>query len=214
MSEKKPLTPKQKAWIGWIILSVITTAITLTLGVSFPIPPVPSSMPNSLPSEAGDLITLGTTHFTDIEAEDIAVTDDLTVTDAASVGGALAVTGNASVGGATTLTGATTQTGDLTLAGLALFSSTEVTPTAGQYFTPTTTLYIYNSSGAISTTLGACSNTGQLLLTYGADNNNVTINDTNVKTNDGAAQVIGQYDTVTWICVGTTWIELAETAGS
>ena len=194
MSEKRPLTQKQKAWIGWIILSVITTVITLTLGVSFPIPPVPTG--------DVDAIALGTTHFTNLEAEDVAVTDDLTVTDAATVGGALSVTGAATVGGA------------FTQSGLTVLSSTEVTLTDGITITPATTLYIFDSASAVTITLAACVTDGTPLVTFGRDANAIVINDTNVRTNDGAAQTINAYDTVTWMCVDTEWVELSETAGS
>jgi len=192
MSEKKKLTAQQKAWLGWGIISIVTTIVSITLGVQFPIPPDPGSHPVSdadlittdgyisadgyirADEAAHAVISLGTTHFTDLSVEDLEVS------------------------------------GDTSLSGLAIFSSTEVTVTDGITVTPTTTLYVLDSAAAVTITLAACTADGTPLVTYGRDANTITINDTNVRTNDGSAQTLGQYDAITWICVDTEWVELSD----
>lgn len=86
-----------KKHASWLTLIVLTIAVNLTFGMRYP-----------LPRPADPVIELGTTNFTDLEAEDITATDDLVVTDDASVGGDLAVTGDASVGGDLAITGSLT----------------------------------------------------------------------------------------------------------
>lgn len=75
-----------KKHTSWFILAALTIIINLAFGMRYPLP---------RPDTAIDpVVELGTTNFTDLEAEDITATDDLTVTDDASVGGDLTVTGS------------------------------------------------------------------------------------------------------------------------
>ncbi len=86
---KKQLTAQQKAWLGWGIMSVVLTIVSVTLGVQFPAPPDPGQNPVS----ADDLITLGTTHFTDVAvAEGLALSAQDVIT--AADGAAIAPTGS------------------------------------------------------------------------------------------------------------------------
>ena len=78
------LTPQQKQWTAWGIIAVVLTLIAVFLGVSFPVPPQPGDAP---------ITELGTTHFTNVSTEDLAVTDDLTVTDDSTLTDDVAVGG-------------------------------------------------------------------------------------------------------------------------
>lgn len=99
--------------------------------------------------------------------------------------------------------------GKVEVDGALIHGSTTVTPSLDALaITPAYDLYIIGSSGAVSVTLQACSVNGQIVTLAGEDNNNVTINDSNVRTHDGSAEVIGQYDVVSFICVGTEWWQM------
>jgi len=132
---------------------------------------------------------LGTTHFSGMSITgDLAVGDDTTLTDDLAVGG------------------------NATVSGLILQSSTTITPTAGQSITPSYGLYVIGSSGAVSMTLAACSNTGQEVWFYGEDANTVTVNDSNIRSTDGNAVTFGQYDLVGFMCAKTEWNHIAKSA--
>ena len=106
-----------------------------------------------------------------------------------------------------TNTGALRAAGDVTVGGLMLPATTALTlTTAGQAVTPTTELLVLDTTGDISMTLATCSNDGQHLRLYGRDNNTVTVNDTNIRSTDGNAVTLGQYDIVGWSCQDTEWI--------
>ena len=63
----------QKRWVAYGIVAV-AVIIAALLGMRYPMPETP-----------GEVVALGTTHFTNVEAEDITATDDLTVGDRLSV---------------------------------------------------------------------------------------------------------------------------------
>ena len=63
----------QKRWVAYGIVAV-AVIIAALLGMRYPMPEPP-----------GEVVALGTTHFTNVEAEDITATDDLTVGDRLSV---------------------------------------------------------------------------------------------------------------------------------
>ncbi len=107
-----------------------------------------------------------------------------------------------------------TVTGDLTLSGALLNSSTAITLTAGQTVTPTYGLYILSATGAVSMTLAACNAPGQQVFLYGDDNQTITVNDTNIRSTDGNAVTLGQYDMVGFMCSGTEWDHLFKSANS
>lgn len=154
--------------------------------------------------------------------ENISVGTGLDVAGATNLLGAVTTGSTLGVGGAISLENSETISNGIdsliSLGGGLAFAWEEITPTpmdGGEHFTPTTTsLYVINSSGAVSMTLGACATNGQILFTFGDDANNVTINDTNVRTNDGSTQVMGQYDLITWMCIGTEWVEVSESNNS
>jgi hypothetical protein len=94
------------------------------------------------------------------------------------------------------------------------WSTTTATATNGSTITPTVyTLYNLDSAAAVTVTLAACTEGGPIILA-GDDANNVTIADTNIRTNDGAAAVIGQYDVFIAICVDSEWLEIANATNS
>lgn len=105
------------------------------------------------------------------------------------------------------------QSGSSAFLDLTTLNMAKITPTSGSTLTPTHTFYEVNSAGAITMTLGTTGAVaGQLLYLYGDDNYTVTINDTNIRSSDGNAVAIGQYDMVVWIFEDTEWIELLKIA--
>lgn len=169
------------------IVAVVLSVIAGGLGVMYPL-----SQPAQPP---GQVVQLGTTNF-----------DSMDLTSNLSVGGNSTVTGNESVGGTLAVTG------NSTFSGVVIPSSTTITPTAGQSVTPAYGLYIIGSSGAVSMTLAACTNTGQVVYFYGEDANTITINDTNIRSTDGNAITFGQYDVVELMCAETEWNHVAKSA--
>jgi hypothetical protein len=140
--------------------------------------------------------------------------------------------GNLSVqGGDTTLNGLLDVAGDITLendetigngtdgfvnigGGLILNTAT-ITVTDGQTITPTIySAYRLNAAGAVSITLAACSNDGQPLYLYGEDAQTITIADSSIRTSDGNAGSLGQYDIWVGMCLNSEWIEIANPANS
>ena len=102
----------------------------------------------------------------------------------------------------------TTHFTDLDYAGILYPGFADLTvSTAGQSLTPEYTVYALDSSGAISMTLTACSNDGQPLVLIGDDANTVTVNDSNIRTSDGNALTVGQYDIIVMMCQDTEWLE-------
>lgn len=181
----------------------------------------------------GDSVILTGTLYSNVE--ELTIGDSVIITgtlmddgETLTIGDSVDITGTATVNALDVDSGSITLQNDetignatdglISLGGGVIYNSEWITPTSvtdGHRYTPTTTsLYVIDSTGAVSMTLGACSSTGQVLWTYGDDNNNVTINDTNVRTNDGSAQVLGQYDLIKWICIGTEWIEESESDNS
>lgn len=138
-----------------------------------------------------DVVELGTTNMdTLVLSADLTVGDDATITDDISVGG------------------------DLTIAGVAYPSSTDLTLTAGLLVTPTYTTYHLDSTGAVSMTLGACVADGQFVWLYGDDANTITVNDTNIRSTDGNAVTLGQYDVVGFVCMDTEWNHVSKSGNS
>lgn len=141
-----------------------------------------------------------------VSAADLTVSSAVSATDL-TVSRAISTTG-------LTATDDLLVTGDVTLSSLLIQSSTSVTLTAGLTITPAYTMYMLDSSGAVSMTLAPPTAAGQTLYLFGNDNNTITINDTNVRTSTGNAITLGQYDVVQWISTATEWIEVALLADS
>lgn len=104
--------------------------------------------------------------------------------------------------------------GALTLQGLLYSSFADETITDGETLTATVTAYNLDSAGAVTMTLAASASEGQLLVLCGDDANDITIADTNVRTNDGAAQVLNAHDCIIWVYMDSEWIELSESNNS
>lgn len=104
--------------------------------------------------------------------------------------------------------------GGVTVGGKLLQSSTAVTLTAGMQIAPAYSVYRLSSTDAVSMTLSAPAASGQVLYLYGDDANTITVNDTNIRSTDGNAVTIGQYDVVQFISVGSEWIHVAKSADS
>jgi hypothetical protein len=126
----------------------------------------------------------------------------------------LGVQGDLEVNGNTDLDGTVNAAGAVTFQGAFYSSFTDLAVTDGDTVTPTFTTYALDSAGNVTITLAATGTEGQLLVLIGDDANDITINDTNVRTNDGGVQVIGQYDVIVWVYQDSEWIEVSESNNS
>lgn len=108
--------------------------------------------------------------------------------------------------------GATMTVADISLTGLLKPGFANVTVTNGLIITPSYTVYAMDSAGAVTITLAAVGTEGQLLYLLGDDANTVKIADTNIRTTDGNAINVGQYDAVAFIYQDSEWLELSLSA--
>ena len=143
----------------------------------------PQPLPTANPAGITHLLNLavaGAITADDITAaDDIVATDDLTVTD------------------------------DSLFSGLVTLGGTTLAVTNDSTLTPASSYYHLDAATNVTTTLAACATNGQLLILYGDDNYNVIIADTRIRTSNGAAITLGQFDIVMFVCDDTEWIELA-----
>lgn len=79
------LDDNTKRWLAWAAITLVTILVSTFLGVSYPIPEPPIF---------DSAVAFGTTHFTNVEAEDVTVTDDLTVADGVAISGDTDLNGN------------------------------------------------------------------------------------------------------------------------
>ena len=126
----------------------------------------------------------------------------------------LGIEGDLEVNGAADLDGTVNVAGAVTLQGAFYSSFTDLAVSDGDTVTPTFTTYALDSSGNVTITLAATGAEGQLLVLIGDDANDITINDTNVRTNDGGVQVINQYDIIMWVYQDAEWVEISESSNS
>jgi len=194
------LTPTQKKWLAWALVALVVFGVNTYLGVTYPIPEPPDD----------PLVELGTTHFTNLEAEDITATDDLTVTDDAAVGGDLTVTGAVNPADLTT-TDDIVVGDDLTVAGLvSIGAQTAISVTAGAVITPTGSLQPLTSAAAVTCSTTRCiengATTGDILI---LKNDNaadaITIDGTGGNVECKADVVLGAGDTIILIWGGSDW---------
>jgi cytoskeletal protein CcmA (bactofilin family) len=104
--------------------------------------------------------------------------------------------------------------GAVTLQGALYSSFTDLAVSDGDTITPTYTTYALDTSGAVTITLAASAQEGQLLVLVGDDSNTITINDTNLRSNDGSAQTLGQYDALMFVYQDSEWIEISDSPNS
>lgn len=100
-------------------------------------------------------------------------------------------------------------TGDLDIGGLLQPSFADETITDGETLTPTVTVYALDSASAVTMTLAASADEGQLLILIGDDANNVLIADTNLRSSTGGALTLNQYDVAFFVYQDNEWIEIA-----
>lgn len=156
-----------------------------------------------------DSLTLSGT----LNAEQVTSTDDATVTDDLDVGGDIDVDGTANLD-VTDVDGAADFATSVTVGGLLYPSFANATITDGDTLTPTKTVYALDSAGAVTVTLAASGAEGQLLILIGDDSNDITVADTNIRTNDGSAQVLNVYDVLMLVYQDSEWLEISESNDS
>ena len=170
-------------------------------------------------------VTLNST--LDVDGNITSGTGAVTITDSVNITGAVDVDSTLNADGAVTLnstldvdgnvssgTGAFTVADSIAITGLFYPSFADETITDGETLTPTVTVYALDSAGAVTMTLAASGVEGQLLILIGDDANDITINDTNIRTNDGAAQVLNQYDVLMLVYQDSEWIEISNSDNS
>lgn len=196
------MTTKQTKMLGWLLVVAAIIAATF-LGVKYPIPAPPDD----------EIVALGTTHFTNLEAEDITATDDLVVTDDSTLTDDVAIGGDLTLTGALALTGAFTAGGSNTL-DIVIFEHTALTATTTT-ITPTHTFYSLDTAAAVTITLAASGTEGQLLILINDDANATIIADTNLISADGNAITMTNADDMAiLIYQDSKWHEIASPDGS
>jgi hypothetical protein len=109
----------------------------------------------------------------------------------------------------------TTHFDDLQLTGLLQPGFTDLTATDGMTITPEYTVYALDTSGAVTVTLAASAEEGQLLVLINDDANATIIADTNLRSSDGSAITLaGAYDVVLFVYQDSEWLEIAKSADS
>jgi hypothetical protein len=104
------MTENQKKWLAWVIMVVVSMAVSIFLGVQYPIPEPPDVLPFDSP------VALGVTHLSglaigdgtpDLAAgdDDLYVEGDLEVDDELELDGALDADSTADFAGAVTFSG-------------------------------------------------------------------------------------------------------------
>ena len=156
----------------------------------------------TLNADGGATIDGGVTNIGGGTPDVAAGDNDLYVTADLEVDGALDADSTANIAGV------------LTLQGLLLSSGADLTVTDGYTLTPTVTTYNLDSAGAVTMTLAASGTEWQLLILVGDDANDITINDTNLRSNDGAAQVLNAYDVLMLVYIDSEWVEISESNDS
>jgi len=159
---------------------------------------------------SGTLTVSGTSTLAGLANADGGIAVDTSAFTVADATGNTVVSGTLAVSDTSTLAGGlTVSAGGLDVAG-GVFEMSHTEITNSYDLTPTSTLYIVNSTGATVITPTACSNLGQMLFFYGDDNNGVTIAKANLLTTDGNDVAIDQYDLVGFMCVTTKWALMFE----
>lgn len=150
---------------------------------------------------------MGTTHFTNLECEDMAVTDDLTVTDDSTLSGDLVVTGSTS-GVAASFTGSDT-TGLYQI----YTEQTAISVTAAGGITSTGTYQPIESGAAVttSTTCAIISGTvnGQILILVNENASDAIIVKDGANTNLAGDITLGNDDSLTMIWDGLDWVAIS-----
>jgi len=192
------MTKKTTYYLNWLVtLAAIFVAVVALVGQAQPAQPEAPAPPVPL------AVSSDTSNFTNIAASGTAA-----ITGNTTVGGTLGVTGASTLTGAITGSSTATFADEVTSSAEVTWAGTHITPTTGTTLTISDTVYIVETTGAITMTLGTTgADEGQFVVFIGADANNVTVNDTDIRTSTGAALTIGQYDIVVFMYDGHSWIE-------
>jgi hypothetical protein len=151
-------------------------------------------------SDDGNVVVSGTSQF-----EHVYSSDDAVVADNLAAG-SVTVTETVSAAGITS-------TGDLVMSDGHIYRQFEdLTVADGDTITPTARAdtVALDTTGAVTVTIAACSTDGHELTLIGDDNNAIVINATNLRTTDGAALGMDQYDVVKLVCQDTEWLVMLE----
>ena len=195
-----------RKWLAWAIVVALILVSTIT-GVSFPIPPIPEATDIGAQGVSGQVSSL-----TGLQVA--APTVIATATPALMVD-SLGVSNHFEVRDAATPVFTVGDGGAVTLQGLLLSSFADLTVTDGYTLTAAYTTYALDTAGAVTITLAATGQEGQLLVLINDDANATIIADTNVRTSTGAAITLaGAYDTIAFVFQDSEWLELFTIANS
>lgn len=216
------MTADQKRYL-FEALVVILVLVAGVLGVKLPAPTIPEPVP--VEGQMG-VESLGVATFSsDVRMQqDLAVGGATSITGNTTMAGTLAVTGNTSVTGTFAGWGAAAFGDDVSLTGnldvgdwASISAQSPISVTAGAIITPTGTLQLLTSAGAVTCSTTTCiadgAATGDVLILL---NNNasdaITIDGTGGNVECKADKALGAKDILTLIWGGSDWycISLAD----
>lgn len=162
-------------------------------------------------SLTGRVTAAGLTSSAVITGTSAVLTDTLSVTGRTTTGG---LTSSATITGTSAVfTDTLDVQSTLSVQRRMIAAQTTITATEGMTITPEYNTYKLNSAAPVTITLNACTGLGGMLLNlYGLDANTITVADSNIRTTDGNAATLGQYDVIQWLCTGADWAHVAKSA--
>ncbi len=186
------LTPQQREKLAWIIVALVTLIVSVTLGITYPLPPT-ARAPQGEP-----IVELGTTHFS-----------GLNVFGPVDLDETLNVDGASTFVGAVGFTGAITADNDLTVDDTFNLDDTDSALTGSQTITPTTTFYEFAPLTTLTITLATGEATvGDLLILQNTVSTSTVIIDTTA-TQGGGNITLGANDLALFIFSNSVWVEIA-----
>lgn len=189
-------------------MTVVSLAVALFFGIQYPLP--------EQPEEPVEPIPLGA-HFTnpvDITGSSSASAPALTFEGDTDTGILRPTTNTLSIaaGGIEYLK---INSGTITLQGALYTSFTDLAVSDGDTITPTYTTYALDTTGAVTVTLAASGQEGQLLAIINDDANATVIADTNLRSSDGnAITLAGAHDIALFVYQDSEWLEVSTIADS
>lgn len=197
---------KTKYRIATTLAAIITAVAMLVIWIAFTYIPSPDcpdcpECESRLDSQAAGKERIGWAIISKLNVEKGGANFDSDVTTTGNVSAV-----NVSASGAVNVTGALVVTGTTTSVGLALPSTTSAVITDGTTITVATTYYALTNSVASTITLAAVGTSGQELVLAARTANEITINDTNIRTPSGGVLTMTQYTITGWRYQDDEWL--------
>lgn len=203
------LSETQKKWIAWIVVTVVITAVSVGLGVSYPLPPAPLELLDQINKAAEAEEGFGAQGVArPVQFRSVRITDDLTVADDVTITDDVTVdTITAATGATVTAGGIDVAAGGLSLGGLAQLDCTTSAITSTQTLTPTASCYLLSGTSTLTLTLGTVT-TGTMALFVRTGNADLVLASV-IKTSDSD---LNQYDSFLALYDGSEWVQVGVSA--